>query len=300
MSFYRRGKNKNITLIQGALLRRSIGLCLGLALAVGCGRAWAVKITAKWDANPPEDPISGYELHYDIRSGPPYAGARAVEGPSPIEIPVEQLADPAAPELELHGFPSCHPLHFNMKAYRDEGDQRIRSDFSGEISAKVPYRPQWIEVEQTEDGRVVARWDSFPSGDEGTIARFRVYFSTAEEAPDAEQIATASSVSVPLVDLASDLGPEVEVPGLSPDTRLVHLAVATECATGERRVSEITTVTIEPASLPSRVGQLGCRIAGEAGGDDGPGTLVWLLGLWLVRLSRRGRASERCGRGRVP
>jgi hypothetical protein len=77
-----------------------IALVLGLPLA-----AAAASVTLAWDPNSESD-LAGYRVYYDTDQGPPYAGAQAAEGPSPLDYPLTSLSDVAAPQVTLTGLPS--------------------------------------------------------------------------------------------------------------------------------------------------------------------------------------------------
>jgi hypothetical protein len=56
-----------------------------------------------WDANNEPD-LAGYKIYYKNGvSGFPYNGTGAVEGSSPIQIPIASLSDPKNPVYTLHG-----------------------------------------------------------------------------------------------------------------------------------------------------------------------------------------------------
>src|SRR5580658_2755036 len=80
--------------------------------------ASAVTVSLAWD---PEAGIAGYRLYYgtDLLSdgGPAYDGTDGDQGPSPITIPVDSLADAGDPQFTLSGLASCSHEYFAVTAY---------------------------------------------------------------------------------------------------------------------------------------------------------------------------------------
>jgi len=103
-------------------------LSLGLEIP-----AFPMHITLQWDANLEPDVVS-YLIYYKTdSSGPPYDGTGADEGPSPIEMSVDQdeNPDPDIVEFTLHGLADDEAHFFAVTACNTE---RLESDFSNEAS----------------------------------------------------------------------------------------------------------------------------------------------------------------------
>jgi hypothetical protein len=49
--------------------------------------SYALGLTLQWDANG-EANLDGYNIYYDTNAGPPYEGTGALEGNSPIDMPL--------------------------------------------------------------------------------------------------------------------------------------------------------------------------------------------------------------------
>ena len=84
-----------------------------------------------WDANTEPD-LAGYKIYYKNGvSGAPYNGIGAVEGNSPILIPVTSLSDPKNPVYTIHGLSDTETFSFVITAYDIYGNE---SGFSNELS----------------------------------------------------------------------------------------------------------------------------------------------------------------------
>lgn len=89
----------------------------------------AADATLVWAPNNEAD-LAGYKIYYDSdMSGEPYSGTDAIEGPSPVVVPLETLADPGNPELTLHGLAPCKPYYLAVSAYDTSNNE---SPLSGE------------------------------------------------------------------------------------------------------------------------------------------------------------------------
>lgn len=93
----------------------------------------AANITLAWDSNP-KDNIGGYKLYYKTgSSGPPYNGSDAYQGPSPIDIPVQELGNPSYPEYTLTDLKDDQIYYFTVTAYSNQDPNR-ESGFSNEVN----------------------------------------------------------------------------------------------------------------------------------------------------------------------
>ena len=89
--------------------------------------SYAVDLVLRWRAN--SEPIIGYKIYYKtVLPGPPYYGYDAVEGPSPITIPLQDLYDPSQPEYVVHGLDENETYYFVLTAYNEIAE----SDYSSE------------------------------------------------------------------------------------------------------------------------------------------------------------------------
>ena len=94
--------------------------------------ALAADITLAW--NPNNEPIiNGYLMYYGVYSGGPYDGEAALDGPSPINVPLDSLTDPRAPRLTVHGL-GDGTYFFTATAYDTLG---YESNFSNEVAARI-------------------------------------------------------------------------------------------------------------------------------------------------------------------
>jgi len=84
-----------------------------------------------WDANMEPD-LAGYLIYYKTNSsGYPYNGSGAVEGSSPIQIPLEDIDNPENPEYIIHGLSDTETYFFVITAYDIYGNE---SSFSNELN----------------------------------------------------------------------------------------------------------------------------------------------------------------------
>jgi hypothetical protein len=106
-----------------------------------------------WDANTEPD-IAGYRVYYKYgTSGPPYDGTGAIEGNSPIQVPLSSLNDPANPEFTIHDLSDTESVHFVCAAYDIYGNE---SDFSNELSINKTGCAADFEADDDVDGSDLA------------------------------------------------------------------------------------------------------------------------------------------------
>jgi len=102
--------------------------------------SYAAHVTLKWDPNPEPD-IKGYKVYYKIdSSGPPYDGAGALQGRSPITVLLADLADPNDPEFTLSGLNDSTTYYLAVTVYNDDTE----SDFSDEVTFTSQSPPEEI------------------------------------------------------------------------------------------------------------------------------------------------------------
>jgi hypothetical protein len=88
-----------------------------------------------WSRNSEPD-LDGYFIYYKTgASGAPYNGTGAVEGNSPIQVPVSELDNPAYPEYTIHGLSDTETTYFVLTAYDTDGNE---SGYSNEVSYHPP------------------------------------------------------------------------------------------------------------------------------------------------------------------
>ncbi|MGD8449156.1 MAG: hypothetical protein PVF36_07965, partial [Desulfobacterales bacterium] len=95
-------------------------------------------ITLAWGSNSEPD-LAGYYIYYKTgSSGAPYDGTGAVEGNSPIQVPLADLDNPAYPEYTIHGLSDTETTYFVLTAYDTDGNE---SSYSNEVSYHPPSVP---------------------------------------------------------------------------------------------------------------------------------------------------------------
>jgi len=96
-------------------------------------------ITLRWDANTETD-LAGYKLYYraDL-SGEPYDGVGAIEGASPVDIPLVDLVDINNPEYTITELDATHIYFLVLTAYDDAGNE---SGYSNEVNTFYISFPQ--------------------------------------------------------------------------------------------------------------------------------------------------------------
>ena len=142
-------------------------------------------LTLRWSANQEKD-LAGYTLHYDVQSGPPYEGDFFAEGPSPLDIPLDSLGDPAHPEIKLSGAPPCWQINFAMAAYDGSNNS---SALSEEISARTGFKPPRVVAETDGLDALVVAWDSPPVDQRTHISHYLVYVDQTDPAPQRRRAA---------------------------------------------------------------------------------------------------------------
>lgn len=262
---------------------------LALLLTPAAGQAAKIDgdtFTLSWDANDPAEAITGYELHYDLRAGPPYLGTFADQGPSPIDIPVATLEDAQQPSFELSGIPPCSTIFLRMKAYNAEAI----SDFTEEISGTVAYKPQEVLARPLSSESVQVSWKAPPPGYVDKISRYLVYYDMLPAEVAGPELSYRYMVEVLPSQLQNVAAPSIVIDGLLGDMR-VNVAVAATCLGGENDLSEATATqtpksgeAVPPIDHDLLDGSLagGCNVATSGGGW----AVFLLLALALARRRR--------------
>jgi hypothetical protein len=89
---------------------------------------YSADVTLGWDANTESD-LAGYYVYYKTCiSGAPYNGTGAVEGNSPIQVPIADLDNPENPEYTLHGLSDTETTYFALTAYDTDDNESSRSN----------------------------------------------------------------------------------------------------------------------------------------------------------------------------
>ena len=97
--------------------------------------AYTTDVTLAWGSNSEPD-LGGYFIYYKTgASGTPYNGTGAVEGNSPIQVPIADLDNPAFPEYTIHGLSDTETTYFVLTAYDTDGNE---SGYSNEVSYQPP------------------------------------------------------------------------------------------------------------------------------------------------------------------
>jgi len=92
-------------------------------------RVYSYEVTLAWDQNP-ETNLLGYKVYYKTAtSDETYNGTGIDQGPSPITLLIEDLADPDNPEFTLTGLDDNEVYFFVVTAYNSYGE----SDYSDEV-----------------------------------------------------------------------------------------------------------------------------------------------------------------------
>jgi chitinase len=97
--------------------------------------AYTTDVTLAWSSNN-EPNLGGYYIYYkNGSSGAPYNGTGAVEGNSPIQVPLADFDNPAYPEYTIHSISDTETTYFVLTAYDTEGNE---SGYSNEVSYHPP------------------------------------------------------------------------------------------------------------------------------------------------------------------
>jgi hypothetical protein len=113
----------------------SIVFSLILFFPLSIYAAYTTDVTLAWSRNSEPD-LDGYFIYYKTgASGAPYNGTGAVEGDSPIQVPVSELDNPAFPEYTIHGLSDTETTYFVLTAYDTDGNE---SGYSNEVSYQPP------------------------------------------------------------------------------------------------------------------------------------------------------------------
>ena len=116
-------------------MKRLRMLLLVLFALLFAGVAHAADITLAWDANT-ESNLAGYKMYYSTtRAGGPYDGTEIPGMPSPIDIPLTALSDPANPQVSATGLPEG-TYYFVVTAYDTVGNE---SGYSNEVGAQIDW-----------------------------------------------------------------------------------------------------------------------------------------------------------------
>jgi len=118
------------------LLGISTFLLLCISIIFSPGSADALDITLRWDANSEPD-LAGYKIYYKTGTpGGPYDGTGALQGPSPIDIPLDTIGfDPDNPEFTINDLSDSGRYFLVVTAYDDELPEN-ESGFSNEVTNK--------------------------------------------------------------------------------------------------------------------------------------------------------------------
>jgi hypothetical protein len=117
--------------------------CLGLFLYI-VTPSYALDITLQWDANSESD-LTAYNVYYDSDTGAPYSGTGALEGNSPVAVPLAQdeNSDPNIVEVTLHNLPD-DIYYFSVRAVNPNGESGFsREVFALDTQSASPYDKGW-------------------------------------------------------------------------------------------------------------------------------------------------------------
>ncbi len=199
----------------------------------------AATVTFGWDPNSETD-LAGYRLYYSPTDGPPYVGVGAIEGPSPVEIPLSALADISDPEFSLTGLPYCGHYYFVLTAFNTAGDE---SGFSNEVDTIMVPTPQDISVVPgLQEGVLSVSWNLQHPGNIGSLAEYRVYYDTDSGAPYSGTGAAEgdSPITIPANEIS------VQLTELTGGTTM-YVAVEAVCLDGSSEMSiEASGVVAQP------------------------------------------------------
>ncbi len=152
-----------------SLCNKIIQILIVLILFVS-NNAISAEITLQWDANNESD-LAGYLLYYktDV-SGEPYNGTGALQGNSPIEVPLGNLSDPANPSYTLTELDGNRIYFFAVKAFNNE-NPRLESGYSNEVLSLLITSP--------ENGFLVqcSNYTSYPISGKGAVGTTVEVFS---------------------------------------------------------------------------------------------------------------------------
>lgn len=229
------------------MTRRSDRILCALAalalLVLGPSRAWAGTLEVSWvpptereDGTPlaPSE-IAGYKIYYGTVSGD-YSGTTAVQGASPIDIPIGSLATPLTPSYQVTGLDTCRDYYLVMTTYDTMGAE---SRFSGEV-IKAPLDIPVVSMPQSAGpGAVQLSWTGPPSGDPGAVASYNVYYDTDSGEPyqGVGAIQGTSPINVPRNTLTFTLT------GLPAGTTYYFVVEATCSATRTQLSAEVSGTT---------------------------------------------------------
>jgi len=123
---------------------RHLSICVVTCIAIfvySLSPSYALDVTLAWDANSETD-LAGYKIYYKPGSSggkdlANYPGKGAVEGNSPIVVPLSSLANAASPEFTVHGLLD-ETYYFVATAYNADG---LESGPSNEVYAQGSSTP---------------------------------------------------------------------------------------------------------------------------------------------------------------
>jgi hypothetical protein len=168
--------------MSSALSTQKISICFIIALAAilsfaGAGSAGAAQVTLAWDANADQS-VTGYRVYYRTgTAGPPYEGEGLDQGASPIEIPLNSMADSQNPEFPLTGL-AAGTYYFTCTAYDDNDNE---SGYSNEVSFTVtedelpPEAPTDLSAVSLDANRMMLTWTAATDSGGAGLSGYRVF-----------------------------------------------------------------------------------------------------------------------------
>lgn len=179
----------------------------------------------------PLDPseIGGYKIYYGTSSGS-YDGQEALEGASPLDIPVASLQDPANPSTKLTGLTTCRSYFIAASTYDTSG---VESSLSGEATKSALDAPVFSPPQAIGEGALRLSWSGLPQDDGGARANILVHYDT--DAADPYQGKGATQGDSPIQRAGGRVS--LDLTGLLPETRY-YVVIEAQCADGTSKLSE--------------------------------------------------------------